>query len=66
MLHTVVMGAQQCFHGPEAGALVLCHMALFCLLFFYLVFMGGEGSALLLKLRDFFVLLLLQMDGWWV
>lgn len=65
MLHTVVMGAQQCFHGPEAGALVPCHMALFCLLFFYLVLMGGKGSALLLKLRDFFVLLL-QMDGWWV
>lgn len=27
------MGAQQCFHGPETGTLVPCHMALFCLLF---------------------------------
>lgn len=52
MLHTVVMGAQQCFHGPETGALVPCHMAVFCLLF-YLVLMGGEGSALLLKMRSF-------------
>lgn len=56
MLHSVVMGAQQCFHGPETGALVPCHMALFCLLFFIVCFMGGEGSALLLKLRGFVAL----------
>lgn len=31
--------------------------------FFYLVLMGGEESALLLRLRDF-VALFLQVDGW--
>lgn len=65
MLHTVVMGAQQCFHGPEAGALVLCHMALFCLLFFYLVFMGGEGSALAAEAERLFCALAAP-DGWLV
>lgn len=64
MLLIVVMGAQQCFHGPETGALVPCHMALFCLLFFILC-LWEEKDLLCCWSWEASLHCLLQTDGWW-
>lgn len=66
MLHSVIMGAQQCFHGPETGALVPCHMALFCLLFF-IVCLWEEKDLLCCWSWEALLHCLLQpSNGWWI